>query len=416
MTVWSGAVRRRHFPLSPLLVVALLASAGCGRDFFWVETVSPPTTTTTTTTRPTTTTTRPTTTTTRPATTSTTTRPATTSTTATTTKPAVPAPDTGGNGGSSLEAAPPAPAPAPVQSAAPLTGLPGDPRLTNRPVLVVKIDNAPKARPQVGLNQADVIFEEGVEGGITRFAALFHSKDSQPVGPVRSARSTDINLVTPLNHPLFAYSGANDVFKEYVARAPLVDVGVDAHPDRYHRDGGRPSPNNLFSESPKLFDLTPEGSRPPPPLFSYRAPGEAASGPGSKPVERVSVYWRGASKETAALWEWDATGKGWRRTQNAEAHVDSAGRQVAPPNVVIQFVTYRDTGFVDSSGTAVPEAEVVGEGEAWILTGGLLIPAHWSKPSAEQVTRYTDASGADVRLTPGPTWVELVPPGQGTVL
>lgn len=403
-------MRRRHFPLSPLLVVALLASTACGRDFFWVETVSPPTTTSTSTS--TTTTRPPTTTTTRPVTTSTTTTlPATTATTA---RPAPAAPST--VPGPSLEAAPPAPAPAPPQSAAPLTGLPGDPALLARPVLVVKIDNAPKARPQVGLNQADVVFEEGVEGGITRFAALFHSKDSQPVGPVRSARSTDINLVTPLNHPLFAYSGANDVFKEYVANAPLVDVGVDNYPDRYHRDGARPSPNNLFSQSPQLFDLRPEGSRPPPALFAYRAPGEGASGPGARPAERVQLFWRGASKETVALWEWDPGGRAWRRTQNAEAHVDAAGRQVAPPNVVVQFVTYRDTGFVDSSGTAVPEAEVVGEGEAWILTGGLLIPAHWSKPSAEQVTTYTDASGAEVRLTAGQTWVELVPPGQGSVL
>ncbi|MGH9004055.1 MAG: DUF3048 domain-containing protein, partial [Acidimicrobiia bacterium] len=190
-----------------LPVLFLVVGSACGADFVWVETVDPPTTTTTSTT----TTTRPTTTSTRPAPTTTTTAGVTT-----TTAPAVtnPTPVT------LMEAAPP-PAPPPPQAyPAPLTGLPMDPGRAGRPVLVVKIDNAPKARPQVGLNQADVIFEEGVEGGITRFAVLFHSKDTDLVGPVRSARSTDIALVTPLNHPLFAYSGANDVFKEYVARAP----------------------------------------------------------------------------------------------------------------------------------------------------------------------------------------------------
>ena len=298
---------------------------------------------------------------------------------------------------------------------APLTGLPMDPARAGRPVLVVKIDNAPKARPQVGLNQADVIFEEGVEGGITRFAVLFHSKDSDPVGPVRSARSTDIALVTPLNHPLFAYSGANDAFKEYVAKAPVVDVGYDAHPERYHREASRPSPHNLFSTSPALFDLTPEGSGAPPALFPYRAPGQAAGGTGAQPAGRAQVWWRGPIRETVAVWDWDGTAQGWRRTQNGEPHTDGAGQVVTPPNVVIQYVTYQDTGFVDSTGSPVPEAQVVGEGEGLVLTGGLAIPVHWSKPSASEVTRYIDAAGAEVALTPGQTWVELVPPGQSQV-
>ena len=277
---------------------------------------------------------------------------------------------------------------------------------------MVKIDNAPMARPQIGLNQADVVFEEGVEGGITRFAALFHSDESKPVGPVRSARTTDIKLLSALRHPLFAYSGANATFQRAVHAAPLVDAGVDAHPDRYHRDSSRPSPYNLFSDTSGLFDLAPDHAVPPPALFSFRPPGAAASGPGAAPVDRARVWWR-ASKMTEAIWEWDATAKGWRRTQNGEIHVDGAGRQVTPANVVVQFVNYHDTGQVDSSGTAVPEADVVGSGDAWVLTGGMLIPCRWSKASDTDLTRYTDSSGAEVQLERGKTWVELVPPGQG---
>ena len=160
---------------------------------------------------------------------------------------------------------------------------------------MVKIDNAPKARPQIGLNQADVVFEEGVEGGITRFAALFHSEGSKPVGPVRSARTTDIRLISALRHPLFAYSGANATFQRYVHEAPLVDVGFDAYPDRYHRDSARPSPYNLFSETEKLFDLAPDGAVPPPALFAFRSPGAAPSGPGARAVSRARVWWQ-ASK------------------------------------------------------------------------------------------------------------------------
>jgi hypothetical protein len=379
-----------------LAVLALLAGSACGTDLLRVETINPAPTTTTSTSTTTTTRPKPTTTTTRAAPSTTTTKPkplpGIAPPTVVTTRPEVPA--------------------APTTAASPLTGLPMDIRRSKRPVLVVKIDNAPLARPQIGLNQADVVFEEGVEGGITRFAALFHSDESKPVGPVRSARTTDIKLLSALRHPLFAYSGANATFQRSVHEAPLVDVGVDAHPDRYHRDSGRPSPYNLFSDTTGLFGLAPDNAVAPPALFSFRSPGAAASGPGAAAVSRARVWWQ-ASKMTEAIWEWDATAKGWRRTQNGEIHVDGAGRQVTPANVVVQFVSYHDTGQVDSTGTAVPEADVVGSGDAWVLTGGMLIPCRWSKASDTDITRYTDSSGADVQLARGKTWVELVPPGQG---
>lgn len=378
-------------------MLALVAGSACGTDLLRVETINPAPTTTTSTSTTTTTRPKPTTTTTRAAPSTTTTKPKpvpkiAAPPTVVTTRPNVPAP--------------------PTTAASPLTGLPMDIKRSRRPVLVVKIDNAPMARPQSGLNQADVVFEEGVEGGITRFAALFHSDESKPVGPVRSARTTDIKVLSALRHPLFAYSGANATFQRSVHAAPLVDVGVDAHPDRYHRDSSRPSPYNLFSDTTGLFDLAPDNAVPPPALFSFRSPGAAPSGPGATAVSRARVWWQ-ASKMTEAIWEWDATAKGWRRTQNGEVHVDAGGRQVTPANVVVQFVTYRDTGQVDSTGTAVPEADVVGSGDAWVLTGGMLIPCRWSKASDTDITRYTDSSGAEVQLARGKTWVELVPPGQG---
>jgi hypothetical protein len=398
--------------LRPLFASFLLVvGSACGTDLLKVETINPAPTTTTSST---TTTTRP-----KPKVTTTTIRAA-TSTTVTTalSSPGTPRPrakpkvPTGVATPPATKTTKPAAVPAPPTTAtAPLTGLPMDIVRAKRPVLVVKIDNAPKARPQIGLNQADVVFEEGVEGGITRFAALFHSEGSKPVGPVRSARTTDIRLISALRHPLFAYSGANATFQRYVHEAPLVDVGFDAHSDRYHRDSARPSPYNLFSETEKLFDLAPDGAVPPPALFAYRSPGAPPSGPDARAVTHAKAWWQ-ASKYTEALWDWDETAKGWRRTQNGEAHVDAAGKQVTPANVVLQFVTYHDTGQVDSTGTAVPEADVIGEGDAWVLTGGMLIPCRWSKASDTDITHYTDASGAPVKLTPGKTWVELVPPNQ----
>jgi hypothetical protein len=125
-------------------------------------------------------------------------------------------------------------------SGAPLTGVAGgDAAKLARPALITKIDNAPNGRPQAGINQADVVFEEGVEGGITRLAVVFHSQDADEVGPVRSARTTDILIASALNKPLFAWSGSNADFVKLVRAAPLVDVGVDVKGGAYFYNVGR---------------------------------------------------------------------------------------------------------------------------------------------------------------------------------
>jgi hypothetical protein len=300
--------------------------------------------------------------------------------------------------------------------AAPLTALPGDPGRVGRPALVVKVDNAPKARPQAGLNQADVVVEEGVEGGVTRFATIFHSQDAPSVGPVRSARSTDVAIVTPLNRPYFAYSGANAVFLKLLRASPLVDVGVDRFPGQYHRERGRPAPYNLFSGTAGLFGANPSADAGVPvPLFAYRPAGQAPPAAGSEAAPRIQAQWRGRIITTLVL-DWDAGSGGFARTVDGAEHVDADGKRISPENVILQMVKYRDTGLVDTSGAAVPEAELVGEGEVWVLTGGRMLKGKWTKPSAEAPTRYFDPSGGPIRLTAGRTWVELVPAGNATVL
>jgi hypothetical protein len=298
---------------------------------------------------------------------------------------------------------------------APLTGMPADPALVGRPALIVKIDNAPKGRPQAGINAADVVIEELVEGGITRLAVIFHSADADPIGPVRSARSTDIAIATALNRPLFAYSGANASFLELVRAAPLVDVGVGVLKGSYRREPGRPALYNLFSSTSELYGKAPEGGGAPPPMFSYRAAGEKLAAAGAEAATGVAMEYRDKVR-TAVEWRWHATSATWRRVQNGTPHVDAADVEVAPRNVVVQFVGYRDTGFVDQSGTAVPEAELLGEGEAWILTDGQIVRGRWSKPDAATTTTYLDSAGQPVKLTPGQTWVELPKPGTARTL
>lgn len=289
---------------------------------------------------------------------------------------------------------------------APLTGLPGDPAKLSRPALVVKIDNAPKAHPQAGLNQADIVVEEGVEGGITRFATIFHSGDSDPVGPVRSARTSDIAIASPLNRPLFAYSGTNADFEKLLNAAPIVNVGPGRFGGGYHRLGGRPAPYNYFSSTGLLFGRAPAGATGPPPQFVYGevAKGDAANG--------TRIEFRGRVV-TIIDWAWDPAGKVWKRSNNGKPHVDTVGQQISATNVVVEFVNYKDTGYRDQSGEPVPEAELLGEGEAWVFTNGQVIKGRWQKPTAEAVTKLVDASGQTIRLVPGRTWVELPKPGMG---
>jgi hypothetical protein len=316
-----------------------------------------------------------------------------------------------------LSAAPPAAPTSPVPSGpvSPLTGLPIDPALASRPVLVVKIDNAPKARPQIGLMDADVVVEEEVEGGITRFATLFHSRDAASVGPVRSARSTDVLIASALNRPLLAYSGASTAFLNLIARSPLVDLGVDRVPQEYRRESRRPGPYNQFSSTPGLFRHVPPGAVPPPQLFVFRQAGAPVDAAGAAPVAGVNVEFRGVVV-TGVQYRWEPSSGTWKRSQDGGPHVDAGGVQVAPRNVVVQLVNYRDTGFRDQSGSSVPEAELVGQGEAWVFTDGKIVRGLWRKPAPTAVTEYLDPSGAPIRLTPGPTWIELARPGKAAVV
>jgi hypothetical protein len=296
----------------------------------------------------------------------------------------------------------------------PLLGIPGD--VPARAALAVKIENTKRGRPQAGLREADIVFEELVEGRLTRLLAVYHSSDPDTVGPVRSARTTDLAILAELGKPLFAWSGANATAREQVRAADLVDVGASAAPDAYRRDADRPAPYNLFASPEELRAAgTSEDEAAcrtiPPALFTYRPAGEGLSGPD---VVDAAGY-RSSGLATSVRWDWDAT-RGWVRTQDGTPHVDAAGDQVAVPNVVIRTTSYRDSGQRDSVGAVVPEAAMVGEGDAWLLSGGQAQPGRWHKASAAAPTTYTGLDGSPLRLAPGRTWVEVLPPDSGEVL
>ena len=298
-------------------------------------------------------------------------------------------------------------APPPVQ---PLTGIvhQGDPAVLQRPALVVKINNidtnSDQGRPQSGINEADVVFEERTEGGISRFAAVFQSTDSDPVLPVRSARLTDLEITSMLNRPLFANSGGNRTVMDAVHHANLVPVGhEEVGNDYYYRIAGRRAPHNLASSTPMLWSLAPAGSLPPAPLFTYREPGTTPAG--GVPTNGVYVEYGGGPAQAPVEHRFDPVSGGWARWQNGTPHVDTAGVQVNPANLIVQFIQYDGTRGV-----------LTGSGEAWVFTGGLLVAGSWQRPDPALPTAFLDAAGTPIALSPGRTWVLLPPPGGGRLL
>jgi hypothetical protein len=303
--------------------------------------------------------------------------------------------------------------PPPVLS--PLTGVPtADAAAEAHPAVTVKMDNSPEARPQSGINAADVVYEMKVEG-ITRFALVFHSQLPEGVGPVRSARSSDIDLVADLSRPLFAWSGGNPGVTGEVLQAEregvLTNASVDVAEADYYRAQDRKAPHNLYVNLPGLVaSRTPEGQGAPAPIFTYRT----ASSPATVGASEASGVQVDFGLGTKIEYAWDPEVSGWRRFQVDQRHprpesatLDADGVQVAPANVIVQMIDYG----VSPSDSRSPKALTVGEGEALIFTDGQVIPARWVRPTREVPTQYLDFYGQPIPLTPGRTWVELAQKG-----
>jgi hypothetical protein len=175
----------------------------------------------------------------------------------------------------------------------------------------------------------------------------------------------------------------------------------------YFRQSGRSAPYNLFTRTSALFGKPAPQSSAPPALFPFRSAGQALAGGAAAGGAHIDYV--GKHITTRVDWAW--SGGTWVRSQDGTPHKDGAGVQVAPKNVIIQLVKYVNTGQIDRSGAEVPEAELVGTGEAWVLSDGKVVKGTWSKPNADAVTVYAGADGKPVALTPGQTWVELAPIG-----
>jgi hypothetical protein len=280
-----------------------------------------------------------------------------------------------------------------------------------RPLLAVKVENTDEAYPLAGLERADVIYEEPVEGSITRFAALFQCKDAGRVGPVRSARTTDPKiLVQYADQPLLAYSGANPKVEIALDDAGVVSLTESSANDAYVRDESRSAPHNLFVSVKKLYVLAKRSEA------DFSVPGavfrfdEEVPAP-SKRRTSASVAF---SPSNVVGWAWS---KGaWVRQLDGEPMRAESGVPIAVDNVVIQEVVVTDSNIVDVAGFPSPNVKLLGEGRAWILRDGRLIIGRWRRPSLGDATVFETKSGGDeIALAPGTTFIQLVPKDEGKV-
>jgi hypothetical protein len=286
-----------------------------------------------------------------------------------------------------------------------LTGkLPAQGSAPDRPALAIKVENLPEARPQAGLDKADIVYEEPVEGGITRFIVIFSCQGTARVGPVRSARLTDPPILLQFGqHTLFGYAGAAGKVLKAIKQAGLHDLSytVPAAAKAYVRDPNRAEPHNLYTSTKALYAAAHVKGDRPRKVFHY--------GHESMKGKRAPVAHLDFSSSSDVFWRYDRKRHVYLRFHGTEPHVLENGAQVSAANVVVLSVALRETGIVDAAGNPSPEAETVGQGRAFVFRGGRMIAAQWSRKSGKAVIHLLDRNGAPIHLARGRTWVELLP-------
>lgn len=294
----------------------------------------------------------------------------------------------------------------------PLTGVRTE-KIGARPAVSVKIENATAARPQRGLNEADIVWEEVVEGGITRFVATYHSKLPEAVEPVRSVRPMDPAIVAPLDG-ILVFSGGQGPFIKATQRVGTQTIIMDDGDPGFRRDPAREAPHNVIGTmSTFLEQADDERTTPPPAQFEYAAkPGRGSAPQAGRYVRSVDVR---LSSLQRTVWLWDRESKRYLRSEGTTKSVSADGRRHGARNVLVLSTEVVDTKFVDPAGAPVPEHKLAKrDGKGVLLSMGHAISVRWSKKSLNAPIVLKVPGGKTAELDPGNTWVELVPRGKGS--
>ncbi|MEU1462013.1 DUF3048 domain-containing protein [Streptomyces sp. NPDC005727] len=284
---------------------------------------------------------------------------------------------------------------APARTPTPSTSATPTPTPAAGSLLAVKIDNVSAARPQTGLGAADVVYTEQVEGGLSRLMALYATRLPKSVGPVRSARESDLELLRQFREPTLAYSGAQRKLLPLIGRAPLRAESPDDAESAYYRGTGRAAPHNLYLRPARLLPSAPGRAA----LTTGFRYGPAPSG-GSPAATRTVRY-----PAARFAFTWSGQRGGWLVAMDGTPAATTDGGRLAPPNVVVQYVRVRSSKYHDVLGNRTPYTETVGSGRAEVLRDGRSFEARWSRPAATDGTEFTTADGGPMNFADGQVWV-----------
>ena len=318
-----------------------------------------------------------------------------------------------GNSSTSTTTKPP---PAVKKTVCPLTGLraPGG-KVPRRPALAVKIGNDPYSRPQSGLDEADIVYEEQAEGGITRYMVVFQCRGAPLVGPTRSVRWDDWNILEQYKHAILAYSGGIQPWTTEAASLPWIynaDGSLYPYANAFYRynsttpPANQGAPYNYYTSTAALWKLYSKVKTPPPTLFQFSTRIPA----GSTRLASAEINFSSAAD---VVWKWDAANRQWLRFYGTTPDTDPGGHQFHTTNVVIQITKWRFGPYNESYGTS-PDVESIttGTGVVYVLRGGHIEKGVWTRPGLHDITRFTFPNGKPMTLQPGQTWYEVVPTGK----
>lgn len=283
----------------------------------------------------------------------------------------------------------------------PLTGEEMADGQAGRPILLVKIENTPAGAPQKGVKDADLVVEQLVEGGLTRLAAFYYSKQPKTVGHVRSLRTTDISLAKPVGATIVASGGAGGVV-DRVKRNKIGVVTEDQNAAGFRRDPGKSAPYDRLIDTRAIAKRAKSKAKDQS-YLPWLTSDKQSLGPEPNQARRATVrFSRGSTTE------WKLSGQTWTR---ANGYSDP---EFKADNLVVLEVPVSEAGYTDAAGNPVPETILKGKGKATVLTAEGGYRANWTKKGIAGSIQLT-ANGEDVRLQPGKTWIELIPRGQGSV-
>ncbi len=271
-------------------------------------------------------------------------------------------------------------------------------------MMIIKVDNEVLARPyQRGLTQAAVVYEELMEGGSTRLAAVFDNAYAGEVGPIRSFRESDVDLLRQYGRVGVAFSGANRgvkrTFHAAVAAGLFLDASYDALSQDYRIGEHRADANNFFTRPSLLAQSLPDSGR-------TRDVG-LRFGPLPAGADRITQVARAVfSPGSVVTVRYDPPSRLYQVLQDGRRVTD-----VAAANIIVQRVQVHGSSYVDVLGNGTPYTVTVGSGSAVVLRNGRAIDATWTRPTPASVTHFLSADGHDVPLHEGQTWILLLPAG-----